>query len=256
MVQISQLILGETGCVSYIIYCKKEKEAVIVDSFQGFETIVEKELKKLHNPQIKYVIDTHTHADRKSASLYFSEKHETAGIVKSNKTKYKGKRIGTNDEDILKIGTSNILVLFTPGHTYDHNCYLIDGKNLLSGDCLFIGDVGRIDLGGNLKEKDVLEKIDTGLYLGNLHYLNWSDNIGGRITGMTRYACFWVENGEVVAPIENMRFDDSIYNFFGNNLEAVTDKSQLIPTVQTYDGREFGGVSCPGILLKSFELTL
>ena len=31
----------------------------------------------------------------------------------------------------------------------------------------------------------------------NLHYLNWSDNIGGRITGMTRYACFWVENGEI-----------------------------------------------------------
>jgi hydroxyacylglutathione hydrolase len=154
MVQISQLILGETGCVSYIIYCKKE--AVIVDSFQGFEMIVEKELKKLHNPQIKYVIDTHTHADRRSASPYFSKKYGTPGIVKSNKTKYKGKRIGTNDEDILKIGTSNILVLFTPGHTYDHNCYLIDGKNLLSGDCLFIGDVGRIDLGGNLKEKSDL----------------------------------------------------------------------------------------------------
>ena len=73
---------------------------------------------------------------------------------------------------------------------------------------------------------------------------------------MTRYACFWVENGEIIAPIENMRFDDSIYNFFGNNLEAVTDKPQLIPSVETYGGREFGGVSCPGILLKSFELTL
>ena len=52
-----------------------------------------------------------------------------------------------------------------------------------------------------------MKKIDTGLYLGNLHYLNWSDNIGGRITGMTRYACFWVEDGEIVAPIENMRFE-------------------------------------------------
>ena len=109
---------------------------------------------------------------------------------------------------------------------------------------------------GDLKEDAILEEIDSGVYLSNLHYLNWSDNLGGRITGMTRYACFWVENGKVVAPIENMRFDDSIYNFFGNNLEAVTDKSQLIPTVQTYEGREFGGVSCPGILLKSFELTL
>jgi len=109
---------------------------------------------------------------------------------------------------------------------------------------------------GDLSEDDVVQSLDTGIYLSNLHYLNWSDRPGGRITGMTRYACFWVENGEVVAPIENMRFDDSIYNFFGENLESVTDKSHLHPTVQTYEGRELGGVSCPGILLKSFELTL
>ena len=109
---------------------------------------------------------------------------------------------------------------------------------------------------GDLNEDDVVQSLDTGIYLSNLHYLNWSDRPGGRITGMTRYACFWVENGEIVAPIENMRFDDSIYNFFGENLESVTDKSHLHPTVQTYEGRELGGVSCPGILLKSFELTL
>jgi len=109
---------------------------------------------------------------------------------------------------------------------------------------------------GDLNEDEVVQKIDNGIYLSNLHYLNWSDRPGGRITGMTRYACFWVENGEVIAPIENMRFDDSIYNFFGENLEAVTDKAHLHPAVETYDGREMGGVSCPGILLKSFELTL
>jgi len=109
---------------------------------------------------------------------------------------------------------------------------------------------------GDLNEDKVIKNLDTGIYLSNLHYLNWSDRAGGRITGMTRYACFWVEDGEVVAPIENMRFDDSIYDFFGNNLEAVTDTVQLIPAVETYGGREFGGVSCPGILLKSFALTL
>ena len=151
MTQISQLILGETGCVSYIISSKKE--AIVIDSFQGFESDIEKELERLQNPQIKYVMDTHTHADRKSASSYFSEKYNTGGIVKSNKTKYRGKIRGTNDGDILKIGASNLLVVFTPGHTHDHNCYLVDDKTLLSGDCLFIGDVGRIDLGGDPKEK-------------------------------------------------------------------------------------------------------
>ncbi len=109
---------------------------------------------------------------------------------------------------------------------------------------------------GSLKEADVLKALGTGVYLSNLHYLNWSDMIGGRITGMTRYACFWVEDGEIVAPIENMRFDDSIYSFLGENLEQVTDTTHVNPDVGTYDGRELNAVICPGVLLKSFALTL
>ena len=109
---------------------------------------------------------------------------------------------------------------------------------------------------GNLNENEISQKINEGVFLNNLHYLNWSDNIGGRITGMTRYACFWIENGEIVAPIENMRFDDTIYNIFGDNLESVTSHSQFIPDTGTYSGRSFGGTECPGILLNSFSLTL
>jgi predicted Zn-dependent protease len=109
---------------------------------------------------------------------------------------------------------------------------------------------------GDLKENNILSQLGTGLYLSNLHYLNWSDNLGGRITGMTRYACFWVENGEFVAPIENMRFDDSIYNFFGENLEAVSQNLEYIPSVGSYEQRSIGGSMCPGILLDSFKLTL
>ena len=109
---------------------------------------------------------------------------------------------------------------------------------------------------GDLKETEILDKIDRGIYLSNLHYLNWSDRLGGRITGMTRYACFYVENGKIIAPIENMRFDDTIYNVFGNNLESLTDSNQLVPNVGTYDGRNFGGVYSPGVLLSEFDLTL
>ncbi len=110
--------------------------------------------------------------------------------------------------------------------------------------------------GGTLKEEDVLKTLGTGVYLSNLHYLNWSDQIGGRITGMTRYACFWVEDGKIVAPIENMRFDDSLYRFFGPNLEAVTEQVLMNPEVETYEGRALGGIHSPGILLSSFSLTL
>ncbi|MBT7945665.1 MAG: TldD/PmbA family protein, partial [Candidatus Marinimicrobia bacterium] len=109
---------------------------------------------------------------------------------------------------------------------------------------------------GELSQNDVVTKIGTGLYLSNIHYLNWSDNAGGRITGLTRYACFWVENGEIIAPIETMRFDDSFYNFFGDNLVDVEDKSSINPEVETYGGRGLGATTCPGILVNDFALTL
>ena len=109
---------------------------------------------------------------------------------------------------------------------------------------------------GNLNQNNVVKAIDKGLYLSNIHYLNWSDNAGGRITGLTRYACFWVEGGEIVAPIETMRFDDSFYNFYGENLVEVEDKSSVNPEVETYGGRSLGATTCPGILVDSFKLTL
>ena len=152
MVGISQLILANTGCVSYIVHCKEKRECAIVDSFEGFEEDIHEELKRLAFPTVKYVIDTHTHADRRSASGYFAGENALDGVVKSEMTKYKGKKISTKDGDIFKVGNAELEVLYTPGHTYDHNCYLVEG-NLLSGDCLFIGDVGRIDLGGDSREK-------------------------------------------------------------------------------------------------------
>ncbi|MDP5338319.1 MAG: TldD/PmbA family protein [Nodularia sp. (in: cyanobacteria)] len=109
---------------------------------------------------------------------------------------------------------------------------------------------------GNLGFDDILGSLDTGLYISNLHYLNWSDRPTGRITGMTRYACFWVENGEIVAPIENLRFDESLYRFWGDNLVELTDFQEFIPEVGTYESRDLGGSLVPGMLVNDFTYTL
>lgn len=109
---------------------------------------------------------------------------------------------------------------------------------------------------GSLSDENVLRELGTGLFLSNLHYLNWSDNIGGRITGLTRYACFWVEDGEIVGPIETMRFDDTLYNLFGDELSAVGNSVKINPEVETYEGRQYGNITCPGMLVTTFELTL
>lgn len=109
---------------------------------------------------------------------------------------------------------------------------------------------------GSLARADVLRRLDTGLHLSNLHYLNWSDQPGGRVTGMTRYACFWVEGGKLIAPIENLRFDDSIFTLFGSALEDLTRETAYLPDVGTYGNRNLGGITCPGALLKAMEFTL
>ncbi|MBN3876818.1 MULTISPECIES: TldD/PmbA family protein [unclassified Nostoc] len=109
---------------------------------------------------------------------------------------------------------------------------------------------------GNLVFEQILPSLDTGLYVSNLHYLNWSDRHTGRITGMTRYACFWVENGEIIAPIENLRFDESLYRFWGENLVDLTNFQEFIPEVGTYDSRQLGGSLVPGMLVEDFTYTL
>ncbi|MBD2774774.1 TldD/PmbA family protein [Iningainema tapete] len=111
-------------------------------------------------------------------------------------------------------------------------------------------------LPGNLAFAQIIPSLDTGLYVSNLHYLNWSDRPTGRITGMTRYACFWVESGEIVAPIENLRFDESLYRFWGENLVDLTNFQEFIPEVGTYDGRQLGGSMVPGMLVENFTYTL
>jgi predicted Zn-dependent protease len=111
-------------------------------------------------------------------------------------------------------------------------------------------------LPGSLAPSQILATLDRGLYVSNLHYLNWSDRPNARITGMTRYACFWVDHGEIVAPIENLRFDESLYRCLGNNLVALTDTQEFIPEVGTYDHRHLGGSWVPGILVDDFTYTL
>jgi predicted Zn-dependent protease len=109
---------------------------------------------------------------------------------------------------------------------------------------------------GSLDEGKAIEAIGTGLYLSNLHYLNWSDNDSGRITGMTRFACFWVEGGRIASPIRDMRFDESIYHIFGDKLLDLSRQRSLVPDTGTYFQRSLGGALFPGLLVEDFAFTI
>jgi len=114
-----------------------------------------------------------------------------------------------------------------------------------------------MDVGtGSLQQSEVLKALGSGLYLSNLHYLNWSDLASARVTGMTRYACFWVEGGEIVGPIGNLRWDESLYSALGSKLMALTTHAEIDPAVDTYFQRALGGARTPGALIDQFTFTL
>lgn len=109
---------------------------------------------------------------------------------------------------------------------------------------------------GTLPQAEALAALDTGLYVGNLWYLNFSDRAACRLTGMTRFASFWVEDGRIRAPLNVMRFDDSIYRILGENLEALTRERDLVPDADTYNERSTLSMRTPGALVRDFALTL
>ena len=109
---------------------------------------------------------------------------------------------------------------------------------------------------GHLKNEDILKTLDTGIYISNLWYCNFSDRDSCRITGMTRYACFWVENGKIIAPINVMRFDESIYNILGSELLSLTSEREFIFDSGSYGFRSNGSANLPGALVNNFTLTL
>ncbi|MEI6000203.1 TldD/PmbA family protein [Paraburkholderia bengalensis] len=110
--------------------------------------------------------------------------------------------------------------------------------------------------GGDLASGDVLGALDTGLYVGNLWYVNFSDRMNCRMTGMTRFATFWVERGRIVAPVAAMRFDDSLYRMLGSELEQIDAQPELQLNDWTWGERATGGMKLPGVLVRSFDLTL
>lgn len=109
---------------------------------------------------------------------------------------------------------------------------------------------------GTLAEAQVLQALGTGVYLNNLHYLNYSDRQACRITGMTRFACFWVDDGRIVAPVSVMRFDDSLLRMFGSGLLGLSQHAELVPESATYGARQLSSVTCPGALVEGFRFTL
>ncbi len=109
---------------------------------------------------------------------------------------------------------------------------------------------------GDLPHEDVLGELGTGIYVSNLWYLNYSDRSACRTTGMTRFATFWVENGVIQAPLNVMRFDETVYRMLGENLAGLTQEREMILDPRTYGRRSIQSACVPGALIRDLCFTL
>lgn len=138
-----------TGCLAQgAYYIESNGEAVVIDPLREIESYLERAEKS--GAKIKYVLETHFHADFVSGHLDLSAKTGAPIVFGPNANPSFDAHIAT-DGEILKFGNVSLKVLHTPGHTMESTCYLLrdeSGKDiaLFSGDTLFIGDVGRPDL--------------------------------------------------------------------------------------------------------------
>jgi glyoxylase-like metal-dependent hydrolase (beta-lactamase superfamily II) len=164
---VRQIPLGPFQVNTYVVICPQTRTGVIIDPAGEEEKLLE--IIRAEEVKIKYILNTHGHADHVLSNQKLKEifsvpvcMHEAdnrffADPVIREKTERElglpapvSADILLKDKDIIEAGTLRIEVIHTPGHTPGSVCYLTGG-NLFTGDTLFVGEVGRTDLtGGSL----------------------------------------------------------------------------------------------------------
>ena len=138
-----------TGCLAQgAYYIESKDEVAIIDPLREVQPYIDK--ANDNNGKIKYIFETHFHADFVSGHVTLAEKTEAPIVFGPNANPTFKAHIAT-DGEVFQLGEITITVLHTPGHTMESTCYLLKDKNgkdyaLFSGDTLFLGDVGRPDL--------------------------------------------------------------------------------------------------------------
>ncbi len=138
-----QLLHDERSCASYLVGCPSMAVAAVVDP-QGDPAEYDA-LAGRHGLRITDVIDTHVHADHVSGARDLAE--ITGATLRFGARAAVGFPFEPMvDGEVLEVGNRRMRVIHTPGHTPEHVCLVVDDWFVLTGDTLFVGDVGRVDL--------------------------------------------------------------------------------------------------------------
>lgn len=156
-----------TGCIAQAAYyLESNGEAAIFDPLREVQPYIDRATKD--NAKIKYIFETHFHADFVSGHLDLAKK-SGGQIVYGPTAKPNFEAIIAEDGQEFKVGAYTIKAIHTPGHTMESTCYLLTDENgkqhgIITGDTLFIGDVGRPDLAQKMSSDLTQEKLASHLY--------------------------------------------------------------------------------------------
>ena len=168
--KVHQIQVGNMQNFTYIVEDEDTSEAILIDP--SWDLIELELIIKRNNLKIKYIVNTHHHFDHTQGNEAMVESTK-APIIQHESSELKHD-ITVKDGDYIEFGNSKLKVIHTPGHSKDSICLIGDGK-IFSGDTLFVGNCGRIDLpGGSAKELyhslfDVLHSLDDDLVLYSGH---------------------------------------------------------------------------------------
>jgi glyoxylase-like metal-dependent hydrolase (beta-lactamase superfamily II)/rhodanese-related sulfurtransferase len=156
-----------TGCIAHAAYyIENNGEAAIFDPLREVQPYIDRAIKD--NAKIKYIFETHFHADFVSGHIDLAKK-TGAEIIFGPTAKCGYECTTAEDNQEFKVGNYTIKAIHTPGHTLESTCYLVSDENgkahgIITGDTLFIGDVGRPDLAQALVEDLTQDKLAGYLY--------------------------------------------------------------------------------------------
>ncbi|NIP61622.1 MAG: MBL fold metallo-hydrolase [Nitrosopumilaceae archaeon] len=146
--KVHQIQVGQMQNFTYVVEDENTNEAIIIDPSWDLDKI--EDTVNRNNLTIKYIINTHHHFDHTLGNEGMKKITNAPIIQHKNSELYHDISVG--DGDVVKFGESELKVIHTPGHSKDSICLIGDGK-IFTGDTLFVGNCGRIDLpGGSAKE--------------------------------------------------------------------------------------------------------
>ena len=156
--KVLQIPVGQMANFTYIIADERKGEAAIIDPSWDIDKILD--VLKKNKWKAKYVINTHSHFDHILGNEQVAE--ITGANIIQHESSQVSKHISVSEGDIVNVGDIPIRILHTPGHSVDSMCLIVDGHLVFTGDTLFVGNCGRVDLpGSNAKEMytSLLEKV-------------------------------------------------------------------------------------------------